>query len=85
VAVRGGSPATLGACGAADLVIVPVILGTRELNVLEQTLDELSAYPLLLVPNWVPFTPPAPERPRLRQIAEKHHVRVTSSIIREYR
>jgi chromosome partitioning protein len=53
--------------------------------VLEQTLDELSAYPLLMVPNWVPFTPPAPERPRLRQIAEKHHVRVTSSIIREYR
>src|SRR5699024_2428783 len=48
----GGSPATLGACAAADLVVMPVILGTRELNALEQTLDETAQYPLLLVPNW---------------------------------
>ena len=81
----GGSPATLGACAAADVVIVPVVLGTRELNALEQTLAELGEYPLVLVPNWVPWIPPAAERRRLRQIADKYQVRVSESPIREYR
>lgn len=81
----GGSPATLGACAAADLVIMPVVLGTRELNALEQTLDELGTYPLLLVPNWVPPIPPAAERRRLRQIAERYQVRVSGAVIREHR
>jgi len=81
----GGSPATLGACAAADLVVMPVILGTRELNALEQTLDELAQYPLLLVPNWVTATPPAAERRRLRAIAETYGAAVSSAVVREYR
>lgn len=81
----GGSPATLGACAASDLVIMPVVLGTRELNALEQTLDELAGYPLLLVPNWVPYVPPAAERARLRDIAGDFGARVSESVVREYR
>lgn len=81
----GGSPSTLGACAAADLVVMPVVLGTRELNALEQTLEELGSYPLLLVPNWVPFAPPAAERQRLRSIAGTYGATVSRAVVREYR
>lgn len=81
----GGSPSTLGACAAADLVIMPVVLGTQELNAVEQSLVEMSSYPLLLVPNWVPAIPPAAERKRLRDIASKYDVRVSRAFVSEYR
>lgn len=72
----GGSDSTLGAAGAADLIVMPVVLGTRELNALEGTLKELVGYPILLVPNWVPPTPPGAERRRLRDLAERYSVAV---------
>uniref|UniRef100_UPI003F496314 ParA family protein n=1 Tax=Pseudonocardia sp. CA-138482 TaxID=3240023 RepID=UPI003F496314 len=81
----GGSAATLGACAAADVVIMPTVLGTRELNAAEQTLVELGQYPLMLVPNWVPFTPPAAEIGRLAKIEAKYGVRVSPAVIREHR
>lgn len=72
----GGSDSTLGAAGAADLIVMPVVLGTREMNALEGTLKELVGYPILLVPNWVPPTPPGAERRRLRDLAERYSVAV---------
>jgi chromosome partitioning protein len=72
----GGSDSTLGAAGAADLIVMPVVLGTRELNALEGTLKELVGYPILLVPNWVPPSPPATERRRLRDLAARYSVSV---------
>ncbi len=72
----GGSDSTLGGVGAADLIVMPVVLGTRELNALEGALKELVGYPILLVPNWVPAVPPAPERRRLRELAQTYNVTV---------
>jgi chromosome partitioning protein len=72
----GGSDSTLGAVGAADLIVMPVVLGTRELNALEGALKELVGYPILLVPNWIPPTPPAAERKRLRELADTYGVAV---------
>ena len=72
----GGSDSTLGAAGAADLIVMPVVLGTRELNALEGALKELVGYPILLIPNWIPPTPPAAERKRLRELAGTYSVPV---------
>jgi len=72
----GGSDSTLGAVGAADLIVMPVVLGTRELNALEGALRELVGYPILLVPNWIPSTPPAAESRRLRELADRYSVAV---------
>jgi len=55
---------------------MPVVLGTRELNALEGALRELVGYPILLVPNWIPSTPPAAERRRLRELADRYSVAV---------
>jgi len=54
----GANALTDGAMQAADLVIVPVILGAREMDALEGMLVDYAAYRLLLVPNMVPGTPP---------------------------
>lgn len=72
----GGTDATMGAVAAADLVVMPVVLGTKELAALESTLGELAGYSVLLVPTMVPPTPPAAERRRLRTIVERHGVQV---------
>lgn len=54
----GANPLTDGALAAADLVVVPVILGMRELDALEAMLRDFASYRLLLVPNMVPTVPP---------------------------
>lgn len=54
----GANPLTDGALAAADLVVVPVILGVRELDALEVMLADFAGYRLLLVPTMVPAVPP---------------------------
>jgi chromosome partitioning protein len=79
----GANPLTDGALQAADLVVVPVILGMRELDALEAMLDEFGAYRLLLVPTMVPTVPPRRLVDRLAEIAGD---RVTvAAPVREYR
>jgi chromosome partitioning protein len=53
----GANPLTDGAMQAADLVVVPVILASREMDALEGMLADYVAYRLLLVPNMVPGVP----------------------------
>ena len=65
----GANPLTEGALLAADLVAVPVVLAERELDALEQMLEELAAYRVALVPNMVPAVPPARLVTRLSHLA----------------
>lgn len=54
----GANPLTDGAIAAADLVVMPVILGVREMAALAQGLDELAGHRVLVVPTMVPPVPP---------------------------
>lgn len=54
----GANPLTDGAMQAADLVVVPAVLGVREMAALETLVADFSAYNLLLVPMMVPGAPP---------------------------
>jgi len=65
----GANPLTDGAMQAADLVVVPVVLGTRELDALSGMLEDFAAYPLLLAPNMVPPAPPKRHVERLARLA----------------
>jgi chromosome partitioning protein len=65
----GANPLTDGAMQGADLVVVPVVLATRELDALSGMLVDFAAYPLLLVPNMVPNAPPRRHVDRLATLA----------------
>ncbi|HVV12777.1 ParA family protein [Amycolatopsis sp.] len=83
----GGSRSTLGAAQAADLVVMPVILGTGELDAVEDALTELAGFNLLLVPNHTPANPqhlPRHESSRLLALAEQHDVRVADTFVRHH-
>lgn len=54
----GANPLTDGALEASDLVVVPAVLGSRELDALEGMLEDLQEYRLLIVPNMIPRIPP---------------------------
>ena len=54
----GGGSIAFGALAAASVVVMPIVLGMRELDALEGTLAELAGYPILVVPNKVPSAPP---------------------------
>lgn len=54
----GANPLTDGALSAAGIVVLPTALGMRELAALEQSLDELSGYRVVIVPTMVPTVPP---------------------------
>ncbi|MGW1839639.1 ParA family protein [Streptomyces sp. NPDC002067] len=71
----GGCPATYGALDAADLIVVPVVLVKESLNALDGMLDELTDYPLLIVPNKVK-APPAWARRKLQRLAAEYDVPV---------
>lgn len=80
----GANSLTDGAMAAADLVVVPVVLGNRELDALEGMLRVFAAYPLLLIPNMV--NPAGVRRwlPRLERLAKTADVPV-GPIVSEYR
>ena len=79
----GGSDSTFGALGAADVVVHPIALATRELDALEETLAELEQYPILLIPNEVPSFIPGHELARLEALATKHRIPV-GPVVSEY-
>lgn len=70
----GGSESTLGATEAADLIVMPVVFGTGELDAVEEALENLNHLPLLLVPNMMPNITPAAEARRLHRLATTYNV-----------
>lgn len=66
----GANPLTDGAMQAADLVVVPVVLGAREMDALEAIVDAYGDYRLLLVPTMVPSVPPRRFVERLAALAD---------------
>lgn len=78
----GANPLTDGAMVAAHLVVVPVVLGARELDALTSMLDDYAAYNILLVPTMVPPVTPARWVDRLGGLAERHRVPVAPPISR---
>jgi chromosome partitioning protein len=65
----GANSLTDGAMQAADLVVVPVVLATRELDALQRMLGDFAGYPLLLAPNKVPPSPPRRHVDRLTALS----------------
>lgn len=65
----GANALTDGAMAAADLVVIPVVLGAREMDALEGILRDFADYPLLLVPTMVPPVPPRRFVERLAALA----------------
>jgi chromosome partitioning protein len=67
----GGVPSTYGAMAAANVVVVPSVLATKELEALEGMLEEVPDYPLVIAPNMVPSSPPAAELDRFERAVRK--------------
>lgn len=65
----GANPLTDGAMQAADLVVIPVVLGAREMDALEAILRDFAGYRLLLAPTMVPTVPPRRFVERLAALA----------------
>ncbi len=65
----GANPLTDGAIQGADLVVVPVVLGAREMDALEAIVEDYRDYRLLLVPTMVPSVPPRRFVERLAALA----------------
>lgn len=78
----GANPLTDGAIAAADLVVVPVVLGKLELDALEGMLKDFGSYNLLLVPTMVPPSPPRRWVDRLGRLAREASVPVAPPISR---
>lgn len=71
---------TDGAVQVADLVIVPVPPGRRELAATTAMLAEHEGFPTLLVPTIVPPTPPAAWITALQELAERDSVHLAPPI-----
>jgi chromosome partitioning protein len=76
----GSGRAGRGAVAPANLVVVPVVLRTKELNALQTALREYAGYPLLIVPNMIPPVPPARELDRFRLMVHEAGVPVAPPI-----
>lgn len=76
----GSGKAGRGALAPANVVVIPVLLKTKELNALEVALTEYSEYPLLVVPNMIPSVPPARELDRFRAMVRGAGVPVAPPI-----
>lgn len=66
----GAGPSTFGAVSAAHRIVVPVVLGEREMEALDGMVRDLKSHPLLLVPNKVGISPPGRYIDRLAHIAQ---------------
>ena len=66
----GANALTDGAMQVADLVVVPVLLGAREMDALEGMLHDFADYRLLIAPNMVPPLPPRRYVERLAALAD---------------
>lgn len=76
----GASPAAHGALAVANIVLAPTALRTAELDATAELVNEIADYPLVIVPNFVPTTPPAAEIQRLRGIVGGTPVQVAPPI-----
>jgi len=76
----GASPAAHGALAVANIVLAPTALRTAELDATAELVNEAADYPLVIVPNFVPTTPPAAEIQRLRTIIADTPVQVAPPI-----
>ncbi|WP_067975849.1 ParA family protein [Mycolicibacter icosiumassiliensis] len=76
----GASPAAHGALAVANIVLAPTALRTAELDATAELVREIADYPLVVVPNFVPTTPPAAEIQRLRSIIAETPVQVAPPI-----
>ena len=72
----GAGEVTFGAMSASEVIVVPTVLRTKELDGLGGMLEEFSGYPLLLIPNKVPRIPPARELTRVRRMRMEADVQV---------
>lgn len=66
----GANALTDGAMQVADLVVVPVVLGAREMDAVEAMVADYAGYRLLLVPTMVPPVPPRRFVERLAGLAD---------------
>jgi chromosome partitioning protein len=66
----GANALTDGAMQVADLVVVPVVLGAREMDALEAIVADYAGYRILLVPTMVPPVPPRRFVDRLAGLAD---------------
>ena len=66
----GANALTDGAMQVADLVVVPVVLGAREMDALEAIVADYAGYRLLLAPTMVPPVPPRRFVERLAALAD---------------
>jgi chromosome partitioning protein len=66
----GANALTDGAMQVADLVVVPVVLGAREMDALEAIVADYAGYRILLVPTMVPTVPPRRFVERLAGLAD---------------
>ena len=71
---------TEGALMSADVVAVPVPLRTRELDALEEMLDELRDFNVVVCPNMVPKYPPLTHLERLRSIVGRNRTAVAPPV-----
>jgi chromosome partitioning protein len=67
----GGSPTAYGAMLASRVTVVPQVLGVDELNALEGMLEDMSDYPLLVVPYQVERAPKAWALDRFDDLKER--------------
>ena len=79
-APSGGWPATRGAASAAHVIGTPGVLKTAELDGLESLAEELAGYPVMVVPNMVPPSPPEAQLKRLTAITRAHRLPVTPQV-----
>lgn len=66
----GANALTDGAMQGACVVVIPAVLGVRELDALEATLDDFAAYSLAVIPVMVPTVPPRRLARRLRALTD---------------
>ena len=76
----GISPAAHGALQVAHAVVVPTPLRILEMNALEELVDDMADYPVIVSPSMVPPTPPAKPFARLREIVDGTQVQVSPPI-----
>lgn len=66
----GGLPMTYAAMGVAKVTVSPVTFGMKEFKSLESMVRELADYPIIVVPNKTPVSPPKWAITRLERIEE---------------
>jgi chromosome partitioning protein len=76
----GAQASTFGAIAAAHLVVVPVVLGEREMEAAEGMVEELKSYRLALIPNKVGISPPERYISWLERIASRAQVPVGPTV-----